>query len=421
MAYGSTRDAVIHWCRRDGTPGSVLHTISAVHDESLTGEDTLEVECYSYPDKNELLVWQDAGGAWHEHRVESYTVTHDTAGQAIAKVTAINSIAILYDEPIIDMEFTNGTCDGMLRALLNSSGPTGAGSRFFEAGGATDVSGTWTHRFFHTSTREAIAELCEHYGCELEVQITVANNAVTHREVYLVPQRGEQGRARRFEYRRNMASVTKTVDARDVITRVIAYGKAEQVSTTNLTDAQRAELAAYPNRLNINGTYGGCPYVEDADAVELFGDSYGYYVDSSCESASELRAAALDYLAENKDPLITYRATLTEVTLSQRKPWLEVRVGDLVDVVDHEWVPELRVRARVSRVRRYIVGRTPTEGVVEITNKEAADIMRADVKAAKERRSASYARGMVGRGVLVNGQSGADVTLDFITDVLTTS
>jgi hypothetical protein len=71
---------------------------------------------------------------------------------------------------------------------------------------------------------------------------------------------------------------------------------------------------------------------------------------------------------------VTYTASIAELTLSQDAPWLEVKAGDIVDVVDTAFTPALRVRGRVTRVVRKVVGTGATEGTVTITNNSDPNI-----------------------------------------------
>ena len=355
----------------------VVRAIDATHDDQTNGADTLTVRCYGRLDKYDMILWQDVAGAWHEHMVDSVRETHDSGSNPVCEATCINSINLLYDVPVIDVLSENKSVSETFTALFLGCGVGGEGNTWYKYGGDSMASDDVrakrrTLRFFHTSVREAIQQICEAFECEIYTWLTVGDGEITQRWVGVTTQGGRQTVIRRFEFGRNVPSVTRVVDTRSVKTAVVGYGKVLDIPDT-ISEADRAVLEklhedGYGPRVDFSDVNNGLIYYVDPDGYQRFGEIYCFYTDDDQESPAQLLADAQAYLEPLTTPLVTYTASIAELTLSQDAPWLEVKAGDIVDVVDTAFTPALRVRGRVTRVVRKVVGTGATEGTVTITN-----------------------------------------------------
>lgn len=355
----------------------IVQAIEATHDDQTNGADTLTVTCYGTLDKYDMILWRDVAGDWHEHMVDSVRETHDMVGKPITTATCLNSINLLYDVPVIDVNCEDKSVGQMFYDLFAGAGVVHEGNDWFKFGGDQYISDEVrrkrrTLRFFHTTVREAIQQICEAFECEIYTWIDANIGEISQRWVSVTTQGGRQTAIRRFEFGRNMPSVTRDVDTRSIKTAVVGYGKVKDIPE-DVTEEQRAVLEklqedGYGERVDFSTVNDGKIYYVDPTGYERFGENYCFFVDDDQEDPATLLADAKEYLAPLTTPLVTYTGNITELTLSQDTPWLEVKAGDIVDVVDTAFTPELRVRGRVTRVVRKVVGNGVTEGTVVITN-----------------------------------------------------
>lgn len=312
----------------------------ARHTEGLDGTDTLDITCTEDLQKNEYIVWRDQQGLWHEHIVDSHKRTHDDAGAPFTVASCINSIAETWDDYVTDKR-PSGSAYMALSSILETSRWT--------AGNCTQE-GTATHTFYHESVREAIGELLETWGGELETVIYCDGVTVQERSVRVMALRGNQSSNRRFTWTKDLKGISREVANTNPKSRIYAYGKGEET-----------ESGGYGRRIGIESVNDGLPYVEDATATALWGHpmrdgttapACGIYISEQCEDPAQLLTEAMDYLDKAKEPVVTYTSDVIDLA-SFGRDWEDVAIGDLVAIIDREFSDEgLRLKGRVSKVER---------------------------------------------------------------------
>lgn len=344
--------------------GSV-RPITATHEEDLDGTDTLTITTFDFVEKGDRLVWRDLSGQWHEHVVDSVQRIHDSNGRSISNVTAINSICETLGDYIGSLTLTDVSVASALASVISAGG-----SRWLSS---SDVQGTFSFTFENTSVREAINQIIEEANAgELRAYVTIGSTSsaeVYTRVVQIKAERGSSTATRRFTYSRNVTSVRRIVESTDPVTALYAYGKASEDSNGNVS------------RLDISSVNGGLRYVEDTSARDSWGrwnDSktakvhhFGYYVDENCTDASFLKAQAQRQLANLSQPEITYEADVIDAEDALRG----VALGDHVDIVDTAFDPPVRMRQRVTRIKRDLMLETAT-GTVTIGKRKSYLVMR---------------------------------------------
>ena len=319
-----------------GTIGS-RQLLNFVWTDCLNGEDTVDITT-TYPLKEGYrLVWQDLNGEPHEHVCQDPKGA-SAAGLPIYSDTALNSICELFGDYIEDKRPYGYSFQRALEVCLE---PTR-----WEVG-TVDQPGTVSDglTFYHTDCRSALNSILE-CGGELQTSITVGADGVTHRRVSILKHRGEANGHRRFSYGKDINSITRT-EHWGAITACYGYGKGVE------TDA-----GGYGRKLTFGEINNGKDYVEDAEALKLYGRPdgngglkhvFGRYENSSCEDAQQLKTETQDYLDKHKTPGVTYEADVVDL-VAMGRPWEGVGVGDDTQMVDSSFEPTLRCQGRVTKL-----------------------------------------------------------------------
>lgn len=352
-----------------------------VHTEEIGGEDVIEFDCLSAPEKGERLLWRDPlDNVWREHVV----VRTDEPLGAPAHVYAESSLCELLGDFVEEVQLVGKTAAEALAAVLAETrwavGDVGVGA---------------TERgclLYHVNALAALRRVEEVWGGEADAVITVAGGRVSARTVRLPVRRGTW-RGARFAYGKTLAACTRTVLEDEVFTALYGYGKGLPVY-----DEQGAPTGGYTRRLTFGSVNGGVNWVGDEGARLVWGrwdaarsekvHRFGRVVFPDCEDASELRALTLAALGAACVPRVSY-----EVDVAAVDGGAGVRLGDDVAVVDSSRSPAWHLKARcVRRVRELGEGAPAvrlTLGSVERTTWAASADVAARVTAVEETAAAA--------------------------------
>lgn len=319
-----------------------LDVREAKHTDALDGTDELAITCSDDLAKGDRIVWVDFGGIAHEHIVDSLTRTHDSDGKRLTEATCINSINETWDDYVEDKR-PSGTAAVALQSILS-------GTRW--SVGTCDVKSSASHTFYHESVREAIGELLEAWGGELETAITTDGQSVTGRSVGIRALRGDQASPKRFVWTKDLVSVKRLVLSDNPKSRIYGYGKGVETDT-----------GGYGRRLTFGDINGGKDYVDDVEAQALWGHpaadgsvapSVGTFVDEDCEDAAVLLQETKDYLSSVKEPKVSYDANVIDLYAFGRD-WERVETGDSVAIIDRGFTDDgkgIRLQGRVIKTER---------------------------------------------------------------------
>ena len=343
-----------------GTIGS-RQLLGFVWTDCLNGEDTVDITTTFPLKEGYRLVWQDLNGEPHEHVCQDPKGA-SAAGLPIYSDTALNSICELFGDYIEDKRPYVYSFQRALEVCLE---PTR-----WEVG-TVDQPGTVSDglTFYHTDCRSALNSILE-CGGELQTSITVGADGVTHRRVSILKHRGEANGHRRFSYGKDINSITRT-EHWGAITACYGYGKGVE------TDA-----GGYGRKLTFGEINNGKDYVEDAEALKLYGRPdgkgglkhvFGKYENSSCEEAQQLKDETQDYLDQHKTPGVTYEADVVDL-VAMGRPWEGVGVGDDTQMVDRSFEPTLRCQGRVTKLVIDILAKTQKVTLGNVTE-SIADIL----------------------------------------------
>lgn len=351
------------YSRHDAYVGTIgaRQLLSFIWTDCLNGEDTVDITT-TYPLKEGYrLVWQDLNGEPHEHVCQDPKGA-SAAGLPIYSDTALNSICELFGDYIEDKRPYGYSFQRALEVCLE---PTRWEVGTVDQPGT--VSGGLT--FYHTYCRSALNSILE-CGGELQTSITVGADGVTHRRVSILKHRGEANGHRRFSYGKDINSITRT-EHWGAITACYGYGKGVE------TDS-----GGYGRKLTFGEINNGKDYVEDAEALKLYGRPdgkgglkhvFGKYENSSCEDAHQLKDETQDYLDQHKTPGVTYEADVVDL-VAMGRPWEGVGVGDDTQMVDSSFEPTLRCQGRVTKLVSDLLAKTQSVTLGNVTE-SIADIL----------------------------------------------
>lgn len=310
--------------------GRLKDVLEASRTEELNGEDILRLATLDNIDKGHRVVFKDVNGRWHEYIVKEIEESH-LDGVVIKQVFCESSLYETLGDYIEDKRPQNAPANiALANALLTTR---------WEVGTVDDL-GLNSTNFYHISAKEAIQKVAETWKGELRTRIIISGKEITHRYVDLLARRGGDY-GKRFTYTKNLESVTKTVHSDDVVTALYGYGKGEEVGD------------GYGRRLDFADINEGKAYVEDLTALEIWGrnnaDGTKSHVFSKVEfddveDKTELLTLTTEKLSELSEPKITYEANVIDLGGAD--------LGDDVAVIDKEFTPELRLKARVIKVER---------------------------------------------------------------------
>lgn len=351
------------YSRHDAYVGTIgaRQLLSFIWTDCLNGEDTVDITTTYQLKEGYRLVWQDLNGEPHEHVCQDPKGA-SAAGLPIYSDTALNSICELFGDYIEDKRPYGYSFQRALEVCLE---PTRWEVGTVDQPGT--VSGGLT--FYHTDCRSALNSILE-CGGELQTSITVGADGVTHRRVSILKHRGEANGHRRFSYGKDINSITRT-EHWGAITACYGYGKGVE------TDS-----GGYGRKLTFGEINNGKDYVEDAEALKLYGRPdgkgglkhvFGKYENSSCEDAHQLKDETQDYLDQHKTPGVTYEADVVDL-VAMGRPWEGVGVGDDTQMVDSSFEPTLRCQGRVTKLVSDLLAKTQSVTLGNVTE-SIADIL----------------------------------------------
>ncbi len=329
----------------DLDPAQVINLL--VVDE-VNGERSMTVTTTQELSKGDRLLWRDGMLRWREYVVEADEAEH-SAGEATHAYWCPWSLQYDLSRTFVSaMPGTGGTPATAEQALDAALGGT---SRW--AVGAVDVPTTGSASFFRTSGWEALQALVETWGGEVDATIEVGLAGVTSRSVSQLAHVGDEDATRRFDYGHDVAGVRRTVMDAPWTCRVVPLGKAEET-----------EGGGYGRKVTIEDANGGVMWLEDADAVPLtrVPDGSGGWEhpvqvveNEAMETASDLKAWALEHLHDWTRPKVSYECTVVQLAEAGMDAH-GIAVGDECAVVDATFgeVP-IRIETRLLRMEQHLL------------------------------------------------------------------
>ena len=333
----------------------------ATHHAVINGEDALSISTTERLAKGQRVVWRDARGLWHEHVVAGGDEAHDTGTSEVGTYYCESSWSELRTAPLVIDKRPGLQSPVNARAALESALD---GTRW--GVGEVDVETLAGTSWYHVSPWDAVKDVVEVWGGELRADVEAGQSGVTSRSLSLVKSLGS-GSGVRLDYGRDVSGITVTYDESDVVTALYCYGKGVET-----------EAGGYGRKIGIEDVNGGVPYVEDAEAKQVWGqmgpdgldNSYGIFEDSECEDPATLKDEGIAALKDAARPKVQYSATV-EAFARAGTDLRGAGLGDRVDIVDRSFYRDrhgadmdLRLTGRVVELTESLLDQSRTEVVV---------------------------------------------------------
>lgn len=322
--------------------------LAATWTQEINALSTLEIQTRQELQKGQRIVWRDDMLTWHEHIVTSTDYVHDSGDVPILTAYCVDSLSELSGDYIVDKRPGVSVQGGVgARVALESALED---TRWTV--GTVEVATMDGQSLYHESAWDAVSDIIDKWGGEFDVTLTVNNfTGVTARALNLRNRIGSDKVTRRFEWTRDLISITRTYDDESVCTALYCWGKGLE-----LQDEEGEATGAYGRRIGISDvTPDGLAYVHDDEAKLIWGRPgtdgtiehvFGEFLDENCEDPEELYEEGLAYLADHIEPLISYEASVVQFGAAGLD-LSGVSLGDYIQVVDKGFETPLRLAARV--------------------------------------------------------------------------
>ena len=322
----------VSFFNQDGTPKNVGEpdVLDAKLTSTLDGEETLELTLrrfwgVSKQDRVVLMI----NALFREFIVSSPQETSSTC--SLVCKGAMSELESVF---VKDFTISNASCSAALAQALK-------GTRWTP--GTTTASTKWSISKQFITAREAVQAVCDTFGQRPVVSFQVDRNGIAQRVLGLAAEDSAgQEVEHRFEFRHDLLSVKRTVDASTLMTRVFAFGKK--------TD-DKNELS----RITMASANGGKEFVEDTTASARFGVLDGITLEDDITEPAQLLSAASLMLRQNSAPKETFEADVATFDFPNPRP------GDLVQIIDTEWSPALRLDAQITKVEQDLLNPANTK------------------------------------------------------------
>ena len=339
---------------RWGNPlGDIQSVLDAKRTRGTDGTDTLDITVIGEINKDERIIFRDSMGRWAEY-ICQYPETERSSGKPITTAYCSGSVCELSKVYIEDRRNRSATAEACLAKALDGTK--------WKVG--TVQAGLTTHQadlaFYHEFVSDALQDICDTFGLELQTRIEVEGSTVKARYIDLLEQRGDAESTRRFEYRKDLPSIKRTVDSDNVITRLWCWGKGVEQ-----TDENGDATGGYSRKIGISDVNEGKPYIDtDAATLAQWGiagpdgktmPSEGVYENGDIDDPAKLLAAGKAYLAKASNPSVSYTATVAALGRAGFDPE-GVDVGDSVQIIDSAFTPTLRLEGRVLKIEEDLIG-----------------------------------------------------------------
>ena len=213
-----------------------------------------------------------------------------------------------------------------------------------------------TEEYKSRSVLDAIYTLAIEYNVEVDFSVEFTGNTITGRKVNIKKAFGRT-LGKRFESSKDITSLKRTIQTGDIKTAIIPYGKTNEETGEVLT----IKNVVWESSQNPMDKPVGQIFLEDKEATEVWGYTgvngkkrprwFAVHFDE-VEDENELIKLAHLQLKRMTAPKISYEVEALDLfrILGDEAVHEEVRLGDLVNIIDHEFTPALTLASRVVKI-----------------------------------------------------------------------
>ena len=214
-----------------------------------------------------------------------------------------------------------------------------------------------TEEYKSRSVLDAIYTLAGEYNVEVDFSVEFTGNTITGRKVNIKKAFGRT-LGKRFESSKDITSLKRTIQTGDIKTAIIPYGKTNEETGEVLT----IKNVVWEASQNPMDKQVGQIFLEDKEATEVWGYTgvngkkrprwFAVHFDE-VEDENELIKLAHLQLKRMTTPKVSYEVEaldLFRLLGHEEASHEEVRLGDLVNIIDHEFTPALTLTSRVVKI-----------------------------------------------------------------------
>lgn len=200
----------------------------------------------------------------------------------------------------------------------------------------------------YITSLEALHQVVNLFEGEMEFEVIFNGSQIVKRQVNVLQRRGnETGKI--FEYTKNLNSIQRVEDTRNLVTALIGIGKAD--SEGNVLTLTGHTPAVVPNGYALINDY-----VENKNAFQRYNKNghhiFGVFKDDKATSKTELYNNTLAKLQELSKPLLTYTCDVVSLERLTEYEHESVRIGDTILVKDFTYDSPIVLSARVVELVR---------------------------------------------------------------------
>ncbi|MBS4769669.1 phage tail protein [Carnobacteriaceae bacterium zg-ZUI240] len=232
--------------------------------------------------------------------------------------------------------------------------------------GVNEISNTITRKLSYDSTESSVSRLrkvATAFNAEIEYTFDLSDTRIIRRLINIY-KKGTRAKRVRLEYGYEVSKITKTESIETLATALHVTGEEVDLRGFNVPQNERNTWRVHEGVLiHLPSTKQWSRHGKNKDYDESLG--WGYilaYYESTAKTKETLYQAAKQQLLKRCYPEITYEVDV--VDMPER-----VRRGDIVEIVDHDFMPAITIRGRVASVDN-VSFIDKTVGTITITNIE---------------------------------------------------
>lgn len=343
------------------------HLIEAVHTEQLNNahsfEFTILAECDHALEivEGQQVAFYDVDG---DFQLFEIVVVEDRHGDAAYKtVICEHAVNELLDEPIEHIQFHRTNARQALSSIL---------ARTRWQPGVVAELGEAPVEFGQTNAKYCVAELLNTFKGELRCRVTIDGSKITGRYIDILSRRGADT-GKRFEYRKDLTEIERTIDMSSVKTAIRAYGKptedenGDQGKPITFKEIEWSKAKGDP----IDKPKGQ-DWLGDEQARALWGRGdyegkrhrFGILEESDEDNPVRLLEQTYEYLQTVCTPLVHYSGKVIDLFRLSNFEHERIQLGDTAAVLDEDIYPIIQEKTRVIELKRDLLDPSNDEVVL---------------------------------------------------------
>ncbi|MGN7286336.1 phage tail spike protein [Shouchella rhizosphaerae] len=343
------------------------HLIEAVHTEQLNNahsfEFTILAECDHALEivEGQQVAFYDVDG---DFQLFEIVVVEDRHGDAAYKtVICEHAVNELLDEPIEHIQFHRTNARQALSSIL---------ARTRWQPGVVAELGEAPVEFGQTNAKYCVAELLNTFKGELRCRVTIDGSKITGRYIDILSRRGADT-GKRFEYRKDLTEIERTIDMSSVKTAIRAYGKPTEDENGNqgkpITFKEIEWSKAKGDPIDKPK---GQDWLGDEQARALWGRGdyegkrhrFGILEELDEDNPVRLLEQTYEYLQTVCTPLVHYSGKVIDLFRLSNFEHERIQLGDTAAVLDEDIYPIIQEKTRVIELKRDLLDPSNDEVVL---------------------------------------------------------